>query len=310
MRYIFLFPGQGSQTHRMGWELYRDLPECRRIFDRAGSTITERIFAGSAKSLEATENLQPAVSVVNAACLEALRERGFQAAAVAGHSLGECSAAYAAGVFEFADLLKITETRGRLMAAAASVSPGGMTAVSGLSSAQLQEIVDEAAGVLTVANVNSDDQVVLSGELAALERAESSASRAGARTVKRLPVSGAWHSPLMSSSRPLFEEALQAFSFQDAQVDLYANVTAEPTRSGVSIRENLVRQFDSQVLWVQTMRNMIRDYPDAEFVEVGPGRVLTGLLLGIDRRRTIHSVNSPQSLATFIRRAGGLSHPG
>jgi [acyl-carrier-protein] S-malonyltransferase len=307
MKYVFLFPGQGSQTHRMGWELYRDLPECRRIFDQAGPGIIERIFAGSAKALEATENLQPAISVVNAACLEALRERGFEAAAVAGHSLGECSAAYSAGVIEFADLLQITESRGRLMAAAASENPGGMTAVAGLNQDQLQGIVNEAsvAGVVTIANINSDDQVVLSGELAALERAESSASRAGARTVKRLAVSGAWHSPLMSSSRALFEEALNSFTFRDAQVDLYGNVTAEPTRLGVSIRQGLVLQFDSRVLWTQTMRNMIRDYPDAEFVEVGPGRVLTGLLLGIDRRRTIHAVNSPQSLATFIRRAGG-----
>jgi [acyl-carrier-protein] S-malonyltransferase len=303
MKYVFLFPGQGSQTHRMGWELYRDLPECRRIFDQAGHAITERIFAGSAKTLEATENLQPAISVVNAACLEALRERGFEPVAVAGHSLGECSAAYAAGVFEFADLLKITETRGRLMAAAASANPGGMAAVSGLNQAQLQEILNQAGGVLTIANINSDDQVVLSGEVAALERAESSASRAGARTVKRLPVSGAWHSPLMSPSRVLFEEALHSFTFQDAQVDLYGNATAEPARSGVSIRQSLVRQYDSKVLWTQTMRNLIRDYPDAEFVEVGPGRVLTGLLLGIDRRRTIHAVNSPQSLATFVRRA-------
>jgi [acyl-carrier-protein] S-malonyltransferase len=307
MKYVFLFPGQGSQTHRMGWELYRDLPECRRIFDQAGPGIIERIFAGSAKALEATENLQPAISVVNAACLEALRERGFEAAAVAGHSLGECSAAYSAGVIEFADLLQITESRGRLMAAAASANPGGMTAVAGLNQDQLQGIVNEAsvAGVVTIANINSDDQVVLSGELAALERAESRASRAGARTVKRLAVSGAWHSPLMSSSRALFEEALNSFTFRDAQVDLYGNVTAEPTRLGVSIRQGLVLQFDSRVLWTQTMRNMIRDYPDAEFVEVGPGRVLTGLLLGIDRRRTIHAVNSPQSLATFIRRAGG-----
>ena len=308
MKYVFLFPGQGSQTHRMGWELYRDLPECRRIFDQAGPAIIERIFAGSAKALEATENLQPAISVVNAACLEALRERGFEAAAVAGHSLGECSAAYSAGVIEFADLLKITESRGRLMAAAASANPGGMTAVAGLNQDQLQGIVNEAsvAGVVTIANINSDDQVVLSGELGALERAESSASRAGARTVKRLAVSGAWHSPLMSSSRALFEEALNFFTFRDAQADLYGNVTAEPTRLGVSIRQGLVLQFDSKVLWTQTMRNLIRDYPDAEFVEVGPGRVLTGLLLGIDRRRTIHAVNSPQSLATFIRRASAL----
>ncbi len=130
MRYVFLFPGQGSQTHRMGFELYRDLPECRRVFDQAGDEIKSRIFEGRAADLQKTEHLQPAISVVNAACLAALVERGVRADAVAGHSLGEYSAAYAAGVLELEELIVITTKRGALMAAAAATSPGSMLAVS------------------------------------------------------------------------------------------------------------------------------------------------------------------------------------
>jgi [acyl-carrier-protein] S-malonyltransferase len=306
MKYIFLFPGQGSQTHRMGLELYRDLPECRRVFDQAGSEIKSWIFEGRAQDLQKTEHLQPAISAVNAACLAALVERGVRPDAVAGHSLGEYSAAYAAGVFDLEDLIAITAKRGALMAAAAEIRPGTMLAVSGLSDAQCAELVEKSAsaGVICIANVNSPDQVVLSGEKEATSRAGELALAMGARKISLLPVSGAWHSPLMSANRPLFETELQSLRFRDAEMDLYSNVTAQPTRDGAKIRELLVRQYDSSVLWLQTMRNMIRDHPDAEFVEVGPGRVLTGLLLSIDRTRVVHRVDSPSSLSTFLRRAG------
>jgi len=308
MTYIFLFPGQGSQTYRMGLELYRELPECRRVFDEAGSEIKSRIFEGRAQDLQKTEHLQPAISVVNAACLAALRERGVQADAVAGHSLGEYSAAYAAGMLGLADLVALTTIRGSLMAAAAATRPGGMLAVTGLTDAQCGGVVVEAAsaGVICIANFNSPDQVVFSGERSALQRVAELASTMGARKVSELPVSGAWHSPMMSANRHQFETELQAFRFRDAEMDLYSNVTAEPTRNGATIRELLVRQYDSSVLWLQTMRNMIRDYPHAEFVEVGPGRVLTGLLLSIDRSRVVHRVDSPSSLNSFLRKAGKL----
>jgi [acyl-carrier-protein] S-malonyltransferase len=306
MRYIFLFPGQGSQTHRMGLELYRELPESRRVFDQAGDEIKSRIFEGRALDLQKTEHLQPAISVVNAACLAALVERGVRADAVAGHSLGEYSAAYAAGVLDLEELIAITTKRGALMAAAADTRPGSMLAVSGLSDAQCAEVVEKSAsaGVICIANYNSPDQVVLSGEQAAISRAGEVSSAMRARKVSLLPVSGAWHSPLMSANRHLFEIELQALRFRDAEMDLYSNVTAEPTRDGVTIRALLVRQYDSSVLWRQTMLNLIRDYPDAEFVEVGPGRVLTGLLLSIDRTRVVHRVDSPSSLNTLLRKAG------
>jgi [acyl-carrier-protein] S-malonyltransferase len=305
MNYIFLFPGQGSQTPRMGWELYRELPECRSIFDQGDPAIVEQLLDPRSQGNVNTEFLQPAISLVNVACLEALRTHGLHPVAVAGHSLGEYSAAYAAGVLSLSSLLRITAKRGELMASSAARNPGGMLAVAGLSSEQLSRILEEAstAGPLCIANRNSDEQVVLSGAKDSIARAAELASHEGARKITQLSVSGAWHSPLMSNTRPEFERELNSIALQDAQVNLYCNVTGEPTRSAEVIRRNLVLQYDATVLWSQTMHNIIEDWPDAEFVEVGPGRVLMGLLLNIDRHRKCHHVDSPSSLAAFLRKA-------
>ena len=310
MAFVFLFPGQGSQTHRMGAEIYRDIPACRRLFEEAdaivGYSLTRLIFEGRAEDLASTDILQPALSLVNAASLEALREKGYVPAAVAGHSLGEYSACYAAGVFGFADLLQLTQARGRLMAAAAAANPGGMLAIAGLSEESIADIVRLAseAGVVCTANLNAPDQVVLSGETKALERATDLAAGRGARKVARLNVSGAWHSPLMSSSRADFERELDRVVFHDAAVDIYPNVTAGRTRSSGAIRQLLAAQYDSRVRWSETIANIDRDYPDTTYVEVGPGRVLTGLLLSINRRARVYHVDSPQSLEAFVRKAG------
>jgi len=305
MNYVFLFPGQGSQAPRMGWELYRELPECRAIFDQGDPAIVEQLFDPRSQGNVNTEFLQPAISLVNAACLEALRTRGLHPAAVAGHSLGEYSAAYAAGVLSLSDLIRITAKRGELMASSAARNPGGMLAVAGLRDEQIARVVEEAStvGPLCIANRNSDEQVVLSGAKDAIARAVELASRESARKITPLSVSGAWHSPLMSNTRPEFERELNTIALQDGQVDLYCNVTGRPTRSADTIRRNLALQYDSTVLWSQAMHNILEDWPDAEFVEVGPGRVLMGLLLHIDRRRKCHHVDSPASLAGFFRKA-------
>jgi [acyl-carrier-protein] S-malonyltransferase len=293
----------------MGWELYRDLPSCRRIFEEADEKLqrplTRLIFEGRADEVRATENLQPAISAVNAACLEGLRERGLEPVAVAGHSLGEYAACYAAGVFTFAELMRLTSERGRFMAAASLAKPGGMLAVHGLSEARVAAIVEEASSVGTVclANANTDDQFVLSGEPAALARAADLARSTGAQRLTPLNVNGAWHSPLMSESRLDFEKVLHGVVFQQASVDIYQNVTAEPERVGAVLRARLAAQYDSKVRWCETMRNMMRDRPNAQFVEVGPGRVLTGLVLSIDRRRRVNHVDSPTALDALIRRS-------
>ena len=309
---IFLFPGQGSQHVRMGLELYRDLPACRAVFEAAddvlGRPLSRLIFEGRAAELDQTDNCQPAISVVNAACFEAVRERGLRAVALAGHSLGEYAACYAAGVFDLAQLMRLTQARGSLMAKSAKARPGAMSAVIGLSSGQIEPVVAEAAseGVLCVANFNSDDQIVLSGETKALARAGELALKAGAKRVVPLRVTGAWHSPLMADNKPEFEAILSSESFADACCALYPNVTAEATTSADEIRRSLAAQYDSSVQWAATIRNMIRDYPEATFVEVGPGRALTGLVLTIDRTRTIYQVDSPRGLDVLVRKLGSV----
>jgi len=305
---IFLFPGQGSQHVRMGLELYRELPACRAVFEAAddvlGRPLSRLIFEGRAAELDQTDNCQPAISVVNAACFEAVCGRGFNPIAVAGHSLGEYAACYGAGVFGLSQLMRLTQARGSLMGKSAKAHPGTMSAVIGLSRTQIEQVVAEAAseGVLCVANFNSDDQIVLSGETNALARAGELALKAGAKRVVSLRVTGAWHSPLMADNKREFEAVLLTESFADARCDLYPNVKAERTRSAEEIRRLLARQYDSSVLWAATIRNMIRDYPEAIFVEVGPGRALTGLVLTIDRTRTIYQVDSPRGLDVLVRK--------
>lgn len=280
------------------------------MFDAADDALkrplSRLIFEGRAADLDQTDNCQPAISVVNAACFEAARERGFHPVAVAGHSLGEYAACYAAGVVDLSQLMRLTQARGSLMAKSAKAHPGGMSAVIGLTRTQIEQVVAEAAseGVLCVANFNSDDQIVLSGETKALARAGELALKTGAKRVVPLRVTGAWHSPLMADNKPEFEAILTTESFADAHCDLYPNVTAGPTRSGETIRRLLAAQYDSSVHWEATIKNMIRDYPEGVFVEVGPGRALTGLVLTIDRTREIYQVDSPRTLDALGRKLG------
>jgi [acyl-carrier-protein] S-malonyltransferase len=179
-----------------------------------------------------------------------------------------------------------------------------MLAITGLEEEQIAAIVQEASsdGVICIANRNTATQLVLAGEQKPLEHAADLATSARARGVTRLQVSGAWHSPLMSESRAEFAEALHSTTFNNAAVDLYPNVSATPVRSGSTIRDMLLAQYDSSVRWYETMRNMIAGRPDARFVETGPGRVLSGLLLSIDRTRSVSAVNSVDSLESFHRR--------
>jgi [acyl-carrier-protein] S-malonyltransferase len=179
-----------------------------------------------------------------------------------------------------------------------------MSAVIGLTQAQTEAVVAEASseGVLCIANFNSDDQIVLSGEMKALARSGELAINAGAKRVVPLRVTGAWHSPLMADNKPEFEALLSLERFADACCDLYPNVTAEPTRSGEEIRRLLAAQYDSSVQWAATIRHMIRDHPEAIFAEVGPGRALTGLVLTIDRTRAMYQVDSPRGLDALVRK--------
>lgn len=305
--FIFLFPGQGSHYVRMGLDFYQARPEARAILDAldrvAGHKLAALMFRGPERELTLTENLQPAICAVSAVCLQAVRQAGIRPAAVAGHSLGELTAAYAAGTFDYDELIRLALLRGRACQQAALQHPGGMLAVTGLPDAELDEVIRQASaqGVLVKANLNIPDQTVISGEECAL-LAAGNLIRERCGSSQRLKVNGPWHSPLMAGAMRLFGEALRGAPFRDAAIDLYSNVTAAPEHSAERIKDNLERQICAPVRWLETIQRMMQDYPEAAFIEIGPGRVLKSFMLHVDPRRQVFNVEDVRSLDFLVNR--------
>jgi [acyl-carrier-protein] S-malonyltransferase len=292
-RIAFVFPGQGSQYVGMGKQLYDTSPAARRVFDQAdavlGFPLSQLCFEGPQEELDDTINAQPAILTVSIACLEALKERlgplGFVAAPslVAGHSLGEFTALVVAGVLDFEDALKLVRERGRLMKETSAENPGGMAAVIGLDDATLEEVVQEAqsAGIVTVANANSPGQSVLSGELAALQRAMELAKARGARLVQRLAVSIASHSPLMQQAATRFNSVVSQINLRPPQIPLMANISAKALTTVDELRTELSEQLTRPVQWSRSVQEMVANGVDT-FVEIGPRKVLSGLIKRIN----------------------------
>ena len=303
----FLFPGQGSQKVGMGQDLYAQMDEVKQLFDTAdeicGLPVTRLCFEGPMDELTRTVNLQPAVTVVNLALLGALRKQGVQPAVCAGHSLGEFSALAAAGVIEAADCLKLVFKRGQLMDREATRNPGAMSAIVGLNIEQINAIALQAAqyGVVAVANHNSAEQIVITGAPEAVRNAGEMAAEQGARAIP-LKVSGAWHSPLIQGAEQEFEAFLETIEFRRPLCPVVQNVTADATADPAQIRRIMARQLCSPVRWYEAMLNIIDQQVDA-FVEVGPGRVLTGLLKKIRPQAPaarIHNVMDLKTLEKFL----------
>lgn len=279
----FVFPGQGSQCVGMGKDLAENYPVAMDIFKRAdealGCSISEICFNGPEDELKQTVNTQPALFVTSAAAFEVAREKGITPAFAAGHSIGEYAALYAAGAFTLEEGLKLVCTRARLMQDAAETNPGTMAAILGLSPDQVMDVVEKAAdaGIVTAANFNSPIQVVISGEVGAVEKASEIAKEMGAKRVVPLNVSGGFHSPLMQKAADSLLEALRAAQISDLQIPVVANYTADFETLHVEVKDNLSKQITGSVRWVESVQKMLDAGADG-FIELGSGNVLTGLI--------------------------------
>ncbi|MBQ2550691.1 MAG: ACP S-malonyltransferase [Bacteroidales bacterium] len=291
----YIFPGQGAQFPGMAKELYDSRKEARNLLERAneilGFRITDIMFEGSDEDLKATKVTQPAIflhSVVLAKCLE-----GFAPDMVAGHSLGEFSALAAAGAMSFEDALKLVEIRAREMQKCCDIVPGAMAAIIALPDETIEKICSSIEGTVVPANYNCDGQVVISGEMNAIEAACKAMKEAGAKRALPLVVGGAFHSPLMEPARVALAKAIDSTRIVEPVCPVYQNVTALPTKDPDTIRENLLLQLTSPVRWTQSVRNMISDGADS-FTEIGPGKVLQGLVKRIagEKEITIEGIST------------------
>lgn len=278
MKKAYVFPGQGSQFPGMAQELYDTNLSAREMLERAneilGFRITDIMFNGTPDDLKATKVTQPAVflhSVVLAKCYD-----GFQPDMVAGHSLGEFSALAAAGAMEFEDALRLVSIRAQAMQKACNIKPSTMAAIIALPTEKVEEICAECSGIVVPANYNCDGQLVISGEVEAVNEACAKCKEAGAKRALVLPVGGAFHSPLMEPARLELAEGIEKTSFRTPVCPVYQNVTAEPSTDPQTIKANLLAQLTSPVRWTQSIKRMIADGADY-FMEIGPGTVLQGL---------------------------------
>lgn len=290
MKHAYVFPGQGSQAVGMGKDIYENNAEAKAMFEQAneilGFRITDIMFAGTPEELKQTKVTQPAVFLHSVVLAKAL---GIKPDAVAGHSLGEFSALVAAGALSFEDGLKLVSKRAMAMQKCCEQQPGGMAAVLGLDDKSVEEVCASIDGVVVGANYNCPGQLVISGSEEAVDAACVKLKEAGARRALRLPVGGAFHSPLMEPARQELEAAIAEANFMTPVCPVYQNVDAQPYTDAESIKKNLIAQLTAPVRWTQIVEKMVEDGV-TEFTEVGPGTVLQGLVTKVSKEVKAESI--------------------
>ncbi|NQU26961.1 MAG: ACP S-malonyltransferase [Candidatus Marinimicrobia bacterium] len=297
MKIAFIFPGQASQKVGMGLDFYSNTEMGKNYFDLAddimGSKISDVILNGPEETLKQTRYTQPAIYIVSVITGQLLLEKGIKPAAVAGHSLGEYSALTIAGAFDFATGLELVKLRAASMQEAGQAQTGAMAAIIGLDESQVEQVCQKAtdSGIVVVANFNAPGQIVISGSVAGVHSAMTIAKEYGARKVIELNVSGAFHSPLMTPAREKLAQKLADTMINDLTIPVYSNVTTKPVTIGSEIRKNLINQLENPVRWQASISNM-GSAGITNFIEVGPGRVLQGLLRRINRKFEVSGIES------------------
>ncbi|MBL7125526.1 MAG: ACP S-malonyltransferase [Dehalococcoidales bacterium] len=311
MKVAYVFPGQGSQWVGMGHDLYHDFDSAKAVFEQAdgalGFSLSQLCFEGPEDELRQTINAQPAIVTVSFACLEATRNvsagNGLPLVSfVAGHSLGEYTALAASGVLDFATTVYLARERGRLMHEAGQIVPGGMAAIIGLDEPPLAEVCEETG--TRIANINCPGQIVISGAEDNLAQAMDLAKARGAYRAIPLQVSGAFHTPLMQPAVDGMAEVIATLSFSEPVIPIVGNTTAQPLTTAESIKEELLRQLCNCIQWQRSVEYMVGDGVST-FIELGPGKVLAGLIKRIDKNVKILNIGDAQAVKNIMDEQGG-----
>ena len=305
-RFAFLFPGQASQYVGMGKAFYEGSDVARGLYDRASEILDydlKRVsFEGPEKDLKKTSVTQPAVFVHSLVAYEALRETGVSSTIVAGHSVGECAALYAAEVFGFEEGLKLVAARGRAMEAAGARRTGTMAAIIGLDAEQVAGHCSEVPGTVFAANLNAPEQIVISGEVEAVRSAMKLAKSRGAKRAIELAVSGAFHTELMAPAVEFLRPVLEGIRFSRATLPIVSNTTAQPETKPERLKDLFLKQLTCPVLWHASVRRIVNEGV-REMIEVGPGNVLKGLARRIDPEIRVTCVAGPEDLEALSKAA-------
>ena len=293
MSTAYVFPGQGAQFPGMGKDLYENNAEAKALFDKAdevlGFSLSAIMFEGTAEELKETKVTQPAIFTLSVIMAKLLGE-DFKPTMVAGHSLGEFSALTAVGALDFESALKLVSARAMAMQKACEMKPSTMAAILGLTDEQVENICESTAGIVVAANYNCPGQLVISGEIEAIEAACESAKEAGARRALVLPVGGAFHSPVMEPARAELAAAIEATEFHTPLCPVVQNSVAKAVSDPAEIKQNLIDQLTAPVKWTQSVQQMIASGV-TDYVECGPGKTLQGLVKKIDRSTNVSGVS-------------------